>query len=235
MNVSDSLLLIIKGDALAKFEYRGNEFKDKGFKMLSVLKKDWDSSSQTQVFKECFSFFQDFPQGEKSPDEYEKDLRLFFHKLTLSGNPMSTPFQVLFMVCGLRSDHGKLLLDFCDGMKEFEKETMETITTWCKHWDADNFSEEYKQVPARRTHKKVVLPPMASAAGTERNSDPPGKFFPTPYHHLSEYKIDQINGRWTRIEDIKNCIHCGGHNDGAKYKGRVCLRSFECLVLKQAN
>ena len=142
MNVSDALLFILKGDAHAKFECRSDESKDKGFKMLSVLKKDWDSSSQTQVFKECFSFFQDFPQGEKSPDEYEKDLRLFFHKLTISGNPMSTPFQDMFMVRGLRSNYGKILLNFRDGTREFEEEKMETITTWCKHWDADNFSEE---------------------------------------------------------------------------------------------
>ena len=71
---------------------------------------------------------------------------------------------------------------------------METITSWCKHWDADNFSEEYKPMTGHLTHKKVTPPPTASAAGTEINSDPPGKLFPTPYHHLSEYE-NRINGR----------------------------------------
>ena len=99
--VFNALFLSMTGHALAKFECRGDTYMDKGLKMLSVLKKDWDSSSQTQFFKECFPFFQDYPQGEKSPDAYEKDLCLFFHKLTLSGNPMSTPFQVMFMVQGL--------------------------------------------------------------------------------------------------------------------------------------
>ena len=43
MNVSDALLLILKGDALAKFECQNDSYKDQGFKMLSVVKKDWDS------------------------------------------------------------------------------------------------------------------------------------------------------------------------------------------------
>ena len=83
MAVSDALHLIMKGVALAKFECRGDNYTDKGFQMLSVLKKDWDSSSQTQGFKECSSFLQEFPQGEKSPDTYGKDLWPFCHKLTL--------------------------------------------------------------------------------------------------------------------------------------------------------
>jgi len=183
-----------------------------------------------------FPFSQDFPQGEKSPDTYEKDLRQFFHKRTLSGNPMSTPFQVMFMVRGLCADYGKLLLDFRDGTKKFKKETMETITSWCKHWDTNNFSKEYQPVQGRRHHKKFQLPPTASAAGTEKQgNDPPGKIHHSPYHHLGEFDIDRINRRWKKIEDIKNCIHCGGHKDGAKYMSCVCLGLFECLVLKQAN
>ena len=67
-NVSDTLFLIMTEDAVATFEYQGHTYTDKGFKMLSVLKKDWNSSSTTQIFKQCFNFFQDFPQGEKSPD-----------------------------------------------------------------------------------------------------------------------------------------------------------------------
>ena len=100
-NVADAFFLVMTGDAVAKFECQGDTYTDKGFKMLSVLKKDWDSLSTTQIFKQCFNFFQDFPQGEKYPDAYEKDLRLFFHKLSLSGIPMSTLFQVMFMVRGL--------------------------------------------------------------------------------------------------------------------------------------
>ena len=67
-NVADTLFLIMPGDAVAKIECQGDTYTDKGFKMLSVLKKDWDSSSTTQIFKECFNFFQDFPQGDKTPD-----------------------------------------------------------------------------------------------------------------------------------------------------------------------
>jgi len=50
-NVPDALLLILTGDAAAKFECQGDTYTDKGFKMLSVLKKDWNSSSTTQTFK----------------------------------------------------------------------------------------------------------------------------------------------------------------------------------------
>ena len=63
-NVSDALFLILTGDAAAKFECQGDTYTDKGFKMLSVLKKDWDSSSTTQIFKECFNFFTDNSEGE---------------------------------------------------------------------------------------------------------------------------------------------------------------------------
>jgi len=77
------------------------------------------------------------------------------------------------MVRGLRADYGKILLDFCDGTKQFEKESMENITTWCKHWDTDNFSDEYKTVGGRRTHKRVIPPASANFAGSEKGSDPP--------------------------------------------------------------
>ena len=116
-NVADALFLGMTGDAVQKFECQGDTYTDKGFKMLSVLKKDWDSSSTTQIFKERFSFFQAFPQGEKSPDVYEKDLCLFVHNRNLSGNPMSIPFQVMSMVQGLRADYGKILRDLHDGTK----------------------------------------------------------------------------------------------------------------------
>ena len=66
MTVSDALLLILKGDVLTKFQCQGDSYKDKDFKMLSVLKKDWGSSSQTQVFKECFLCSKTF-RKEKNP------------------------------------------------------------------------------------------------------------------------------------------------------------------------
>ena len=130
MVVTGALIPVLKGDAINKFLFRDNEYKGKGSKMLAVLKKDFGSSSKTQIVKEMSAFFQDFPQGLSSPDCYGEYLRKLFQKFALSGNPISKPFRVMFMVHGLRADYGKLLLDFCDGTKEFKKKDMGSITTW---------------------------------------------------------------------------------------------------------
>ena len=103
-----------------------------------------------------------------------------FQKFAPSGNPISKPFRVMFMVRGLCADYGKLLLDFRDGTKEFKKEDMGSITTWCKSWDEeDTFANEYKTVFDRKTHKKVKPPPTASVTGTNRAKDP---LLPIPLH-----------------------------------------------------
>ena len=75
-----------------------------------------------------FAFFQDFPQGDFSPDSYEADLNWLFDKFDVSRNPLSMSFQVMFMVRGLCEDCGKILLDFRDGQKEFDTENLESIT-----------------------------------------------------------------------------------------------------------
>ena len=61
MAIANALVPIVKGEALVKFFFRNDEFNGKGFKMLDVLKEDFASSSKTQVAKEMFAFFQDFP------------------------------------------------------------------------------------------------------------------------------------------------------------------------------
>ena len=58
-NVYDALFMIMTGDATAKFVCQGDTHTNKGFKQLAVLKRDWDSSSTTQIFKQCFDFFTD--------------------------------------------------------------------------------------------------------------------------------------------------------------------------------
>ena len=126
-----------------------------------------------------------------------------FQKFAPSGNPISKPFRVMFMVRGLRADYGKLLLDFRDGTKEFEKEDMGSITTWCKRWDEEEtFADKYMTVFDRKTHKKVKPPPTASAAGTDRAKDPPATY-PTPWQHLATFDIGRINGCWKKIEEMK--------------------------------
>ena len=77
-NVYDALFMIMTGDAAAKFECQDDTYLNKGFLQLAVLKRDWDSSSTTQIFKQCFEFFNDHSQGDQSPDVYEKGLRMFF-------------------------------------------------------------------------------------------------------------------------------------------------------------
>ena len=74
MAVADALVPILKGNVLNNFIFCDDEYRGKGFKMLTVLKKDFASSSNTQVAKEMFAFLQDVPQGLSSLDSYEKDL-----------------------------------------------------------------------------------------------------------------------------------------------------------------
>ena len=138
------------------------------------------------------------------------------------------------MVRGLPADYGKLLLDFRDGTTEFEKEDMGSITTWCKRWDEDTFADKYKTVSDRRTYKKVKPPPIASDAGIDRAKDPPATY-PTPWQYLAAFDIGRINDCWKKIEERKKCVHCGGHKDGTKFKGRRCPGSFACQILKDNN
>ena len=137
----------------------------------------------------------------------------------------------MFVVRGLHADYIKLLVDFCDGTKDFEKEEMRSITTWCKRWDEDTFADEYKPVLNRKTHEKVKPSPTASATGVDKQKDPAGTY-PTPWQHLAAFDLNRINGRWKKIEEMKNCVHCGGHKDGTKFKSRVCPGSFACQILK---
>ena len=69
----------------------------------------------------------------------------------------------------------------------------------------------------------------ASAAASDKPKDPPGTYA-TPWEHLSATEIRRISGRWQKLE-MKICVHCGGHVDGAKYKKRVCPGPFACQVL----
>ena len=111
-----------------------------------MLKDKFSGASQIQIAKEMFAFFQDSPQGDSSPDSYEADLRELFDKFDISGNPLSMSFQVMFMVRCLHEDYGKILLDFWDVQKKFDTKDLESITAWCKNWDEDTFSNEFKPV-----------------------------------------------------------------------------------------
>ena len=108
---------------------------------------------------------------------------------------------------------------------------MGSITTWCKRWDEDTFADEYKPVLNRKTHEKVKPSPTASATGVDKQKDPAGTY-PTPWQHLAAFDLNHINGRWKKIEEMKNCVHCGGHKDGSKFMSRVCPGSFACQILK---
>ena len=127
MAVANALVTVLKGDTLKKFLWRGNEYKGRGFKMLTLLKDDFVASPKTSIVKEMFAFFQDFHQGDSSPNSYESNLRELSAKFAMSGNPLSKSFQVMFMVRGLCADYGKILFDFRDGIKNFEKEDLSTI------------------------------------------------------------------------------------------------------------
>ena len=48
---------------------------------------------------------------------------------------------------------------------------METITSWCKYWDVDNFSDEYQSVQGRY-YKKVKPPASASDTGADNRRIP---------------------------------------------------------------
>ena len=89
-------------------------------------------------------------------------------------------------------------MDFYDGTKEFEKFTLESITTWCKHWDTDNFSSEYKRVNNRRAHKNVTPPATANQAGTKKGTDPPGTI---------SFSADTSPLLWTEL--VIDCVSWG--------------------------
>ena len=74
MAVADAIFPVLKGDALNKFLFCDNEYRGKGSRMLAVLKDNFAASSKTQIAKEMFAFFQDFPQGDLSHNSYEADL-----------------------------------------------------------------------------------------------------------------------------------------------------------------
>ena len=229
MAVEDAIFPILKGDALKKFLFRDDEYKGKGFKMLAILEDNFASYSKAQIAKEMFAFFQDSPQGDVSPDSYEADLRELLSKFSMSGNPLSKSFQLMFMVRGLHTDYGKILLDFCDGTKNFEKEDMSSITAWCKTWDEDTFSDKFKPAYDKQTHCKVKPPASASAAASDKQKDPPGTYA-TPWENLSAMEVCRISGRWKKLE-MKTCVHCAGHVDGDRYKKHVCPGPFACKFL----
>ena len=195
MAVADAIFPVLKCDALKKFLFHDNECREKGFKMLAVLKDDFATSSKTQVAKEMFESFQDFPQGNLSPDSYEVDLREWFAKNVIPGNPLSKSFQLMSMVRGLHTDYGKIILDFCDGTKNFEKEDLFSITAWCKTWDKDTCSNEFKPAYDKQTHCKVKPPASASANIPNKPKDPPGTYA-TPWDHLSAMEVFRISRGW---------------------------------------
>ena len=98
MALDDTLVTILKGDALKMFLHRKDEYHGKGFKKLAVLKDEFAGESQIQIAKEMFAFFQGFPQGDSSPDSHEAGLHKLFEKIDISGNPLSMSFQVMLMV-----------------------------------------------------------------------------------------------------------------------------------------
>ena len=93
-------------------------------------------------------------------------------------------FQVMFMVRELCEEYGKIFLNFRDGQKKFGAEDLESITSWCKNWDEDTFSKEFKPVQHGHQHPKCRAPASANIAGFETGKDPPG-IYTTPWEHLS--------------------------------------------------
>ena len=98
MALDDALVNVLKGDVLKIFLHHKDNYCGKGFKKLAMLKTKFAGDSQIQIAKDCFTFFQDFPQGDSSPESYEADLRELFDKFDISGNPLSMSFPFMFMV-----------------------------------------------------------------------------------------------------------------------------------------
>ena len=97
MAINDAFVTILKGDALKMFLHCKDEYHGKCFKKLAVLKDKFAGDSQIQVTKEMFASFQDFPQGDSSPDSCEADYKLYL-KFDVYGNPPNISFQVMIMV-----------------------------------------------------------------------------------------------------------------------------------------
>ena len=96
-------LLINKlyGDALAIFQHTGNKYTGKGFAKLKCLQKLFADKSQSTNARKLFTFFMGHDQGSLTPLQYECSLLQHFETFASSGNPLTTPLQVMFMIRGL--------------------------------------------------------------------------------------------------------------------------------------
>ena len=65
---------------------------------LACLKEAYSGISQMEVVMVLFDFFQEYSQGNKTPNQYEADLCGLSERLDAARNLLFKSFQVMFMV-----------------------------------------------------------------------------------------------------------------------------------------
>ena len=101
------------------FRNTGNEYTGEGCKKLTRLYRQYAGTSQMEVAMVLFDFFQAYSQGDKTPNQYEANLRGLFDQFDAASNPLSKSFQVMFMMWGINEEYVDLIISFHNGQRNF--------------------------------------------------------------------------------------------------------------------